>query len=103
MTSDRAAFKTFRPGDLVTVRRAVKSGKRPGVVLPGMYGVVDRMEQCVYVRFPEFPNTLWVLYDGDLILAYRLATIAVSLRNRVSAGEAKHDYRRHTPWYTQMP
>ena len=71
--ADRAACKTFRPGDRVTVRRPVKSGKRPGAVLPGMTGVVDRMEQYVYVRFPEFPRTLWVLYDGDVILVSRSA------------------------------
>jgi hypothetical protein len=66
----RAACKTFRPGDRVTVRRVVKSGKYPEYrLVPGMTGTVERMGQRVEVVFPEYPRALWMLYDGDLILA----------------------------------
>jgi hypothetical protein len=66
--TDRAACKTFRPGDRVTVRRVVKSGRLPEcVVRPGMIGTVERMGQRVEVTFPEYPRVLWTLYDGDLI------------------------------------
>jgi hypothetical protein len=74
LSADRASFKTFRPGDEVTVRRVVRSGKwRPCRLEPGMTGIVDRMDQRVRVRFPQscpFP-LVWVLYDGDLVLLRR--------------------------------
>jgi hypothetical protein len=65
--ADRAACKTFRPGDRVTVRRVIKSGKWAGrCLVPGMTGTVIRMGQQVWVSFPEHPNLLWRLHDGDL-------------------------------------
>lgn len=68
MTTGRAAHRTFKPGDTVTVRRVVKSGKHTGCRLePGAEGIVESMEQQVRVRFPQFPRTIWVLYDGDLV------------------------------------
>lgn len=66
--ADRAAYKTFRPGDQVTVRRVIKSGRwHPFFLAPGMVGVVESMGQCVRVRFPGDLPAVWYLYDGDLI------------------------------------
>jgi hypothetical protein len=65
---DRAAYKTFKPGDRVTVRRIIKSEKwRPYFLAPGMVGVVESMDQIVRVRFPCDLPIAWCLYDGDLL------------------------------------
>ena len=69
--ADRASYKTFCPGDQVTVRRVVKSSRYQDACLrPGMVGTVVAMEQRVLVDFGvQFSyGGLWRLYDGDLIL-----------------------------------
>lgn len=63
----RAQYKTFQPGDRVTVRRVIKSGKSSRVITPGTLGVVESMDQEVRVHFAAFPNVIWIMYDGDLV------------------------------------
>jgi hypothetical protein len=65
---DRENYKTFRPGDIVTPRRVVKSGRSCAVVRPGDEGRVIYMKQYVMVRFSPY---LWSVYDGDLRLVRR--------------------------------
>ena len=66
-SASRAQYKTFRPGDRVTVRRVIKSGKSARVITPGMAGVVESMDQEVRVQFSGYPSVVWILYDGDLV------------------------------------
>lgn len=67
----RDAVRTFRRGDRVRLRRTVQLRRHR--LDQGLEGTVEGMDQHVWVRFPEYPVVLFVLYDGDLQLLGRPA------------------------------